>query len=248
VPIDPSPKTGDERPLQKLTIAQTLDERQADEGKLILEIKATAQGLVPQLNKILDLAPEGFDVVEIEDEGVSVSRFDPDSDDTVVVSERLWMVTMQAREDLPERPTAFQFGAATIDVDEIVYQRYDDADLLAVEREISLVEEYGETSYAWVWLAGAVLFTGVVLAVVVVRSMRCAPQAVESRFILPQTITPFTVLGLLRQIERNNGFDGDGKLELGGCIKRLEEHYFFRVHDDEPNLREIAELWLQRSS
>ena len=47
------------------------------------------------------------------------------------------MVTMQSQEGLPERPTVFQFAAPNFDVEEIVYQRYDDADLLSVEREIS---------------------------------------------------------------------------------------------------------------
>jgi hypothetical protein len=247
VPIDASPKTGDERPLQNLKITQTLDERQADEGKLILEIQATAQGLVPKLDDILDLGPEGFDIVETQDEGVSVSRFDPDSEETVVVSERTWMVTMQAQEDLPQRPTAFQFGETKLDVEEAIYQRYDDADLLAVEREISLIEEYGETSYAWILPVAAVLLTCVVLVVGLLLTARRAPQTVESRFELPESVTPFTVLGLLRQIERNNGFDGNRKQELATCINRLEEHYFVHGNGDEPNLEEIADAWVQRS-
>ena len=247
LPIDASPKSGDERPLQNLTITQTLDERQADEGKLILEVKASAQGLVPKLDDILDLAPQGFDLVETEDEGVSVSRFDPDSDDTVVVTERTWMVTMQAQADLAERPTAFQFGAAKRDVEEIIYQRYDDADLLSVEREISLVEQYGETSYAWIWPIAGALVIGVVLVGGFALTRRRAPETVVSRLELPDTITPFTVLGLLRQIERNNGFDGNGKQELNRCINRLEEHYFFLGEGEEPNLEEIAEGWVQRA-
>ena len=75
---------------------------------------------------------------------------------------------------------------------------------------------------------------------------RTLPTAVP-RFELPDSITPFTVLGLLRQIERNNGFDGHGKLELATCINRLEQHYFLRIDDDEPDLEEIAESWIRRS-
>jgi hypothetical protein len=247
VPIDSSPEAGDERPLRNLKITQTLDERQADEGKLILEIKATAQGLIPKLDDIIDLAPKGFDIVEPEDQGISVSRFDPDSDDTVVVTERSWMVTMHAQQGLPERPTAFQFGEPKLDVEEIVYQRYDDADLLAVDREISLLEQYGETSYAWMWPVFGLLAAGVALVVVVVSASRRAPQIEVPRLELPDSITPFTVLGLLRQIERNNGFDGNGKQELATCINRLEQHFFFRIDDDEPDLKEIAANWIRRS-
>ena len=118
LPIDASPKKAEARPLQKLNITQTLDERQADEGKLILEIKATAQGLVPELDNILDLAPKGFDIISTEDQGLSVSRFDPESDETLVVSERSWMVHMQAEEDLTELPKSLPIRAS-----EARYQR-----------------------------------------------------------------------------------------------------------------------------
>ena len=42
--------------IEKLQITQSLDERQAKDGKLILEVKATARGLVPDLETILDVA------------------------------------------------------------------------------------------------------------------------------------------------------------------------------------------------
>ena len=57
-----------------------MDERQADKGKLLLEVKATALGLVPDLAKIVNLAPQGFEADKVADQGVSVARFDPDSE------------------------------------------------------------------------------------------------------------------------------------------------------------------------
>jgi hypothetical protein len=247
LPIDSSPRAGDPRPLQNLKITQTLDERQADEGKLILEIKATAQGLIPKLEEILDLAPAGFDLVEPEDENVSVSRFDPDSDETVVVTERSWMVTMHAKTNSAELPTMFQFGEPKLALEENIYQRYDDADLLTVERTISLEEQYGETSYGWIWPVLAVLAAGVSAVLLVVITPRRTRQITAPRFQLPDAITPFTVLGLLRQIEENNGFDVNGKRELATCIDRLEQHYFFQVEGDEPSLEEIVTSWISRS-
>jgi hypothetical protein len=247
LPIDSSPKTGDKRPLRNLKITQTLDERQADEGKLILEIKATAQGLVPNLDEILDLGPEGFDLVEPEVENVSVSQFDPDSDDTVIVSERSWMVTMHAQSNLPDRPTTFQFGEPKLAVVENIYQRYDDADLLTVESNISLVEKYGTTNYAWLWPIMALLAAGLAAVVLVVISPRRTQQTAAPRFELPDEITPFTVLGLLRQIERNNGFDVNDKQELATCIDRLEQHYFLHVEGEEPGLEEILTNWISRA-
>ena len=51
IPVDATPAKGSVRPFEKLQITQTLDERQATDGKLILEIKAAARGLVPDLDK-----------------------------------------------------------------------------------------------------------------------------------------------------------------------------------------------------
>ena len=73
VPVDATSKPAP-RPIQNVKITQTLDERQADEGKLILEVKATGQGLIPSLEDLVDVSPDEFDVANIEDQGISISR------------------------------------------------------------------------------------------------------------------------------------------------------------------------------
>src|SRR5262249_30097404 len=52
---------GEPRPARRFEITQTLDERQARAGKLVLEVKATAHGLVPDLGRLLALEPEDFE-------------------------------------------------------------------------------------------------------------------------------------------------------------------------------------------
>ena len=88
IPVDATPAKGAIRPFEKLQITQTLDERQAGQGKLILEIKAVAHGLVPDLDQILTLDQPDFERAKIDDQGVSVSKFDQDSPATVIDSER----------------------------------------------------------------------------------------------------------------------------------------------------------------
>jgi hypothetical protein len=247
VPIDASRAVGDPRPIQNLAITQTLDERQAAEGKLILEIKATAQGLVPRIEDVLSLEPEYFDVVETEDQGLSVSQFDTDSEETVILSERTWMVTMHAQEHLPELPKTFRFGQALLPTKEVVHQRYVDADLLAVEQQISLEEQYGQLGYTWVWGIVAAVLAVIALVIVWRVTARKAPEIVRERFRMPENVTPFTVLGLLKHIQSNNGLDEAGQEELTASIVRLERHYFSPKQDEDPNLREIAESWLRRT-
>ena len=249
VPVDCSAERGDARPIQNLTITQTLDERQSDEGKLILEIKATGQGLVPDLSRLLDLAPKGFEILETNDEGISISRFDPEADETVVVSERHLMVTMRGKDGLTKLPDEFQFGSSVPDGVEMTYQRYVDADLKAVEQVISLEEQYGEVSYAWIWLTASfgVVVLGVLIYLVVRRPDQ-ARQSGSSRFVVPETINPFTVLGLLKQIDFNDGLDMTQKQELAQSINRLEQYYFIDSNGDEPELTDIAKTWIKRAS
>ena len=67
-------------------------------------------------------------------------------------------------------------------------------------------------------------------------------------FQVPETITAFTVLGLLRQIDQNNGLNESSRRELAGEIDHLEQHYFVNNGDEEPNLREMAETWVLRAT
>jgi hypothetical protein len=157
------------------------------------------------------------------------------------------MVTMHAQEDLPELPKTFRFARALLPTKEVVYQRYVDADLLAVEQQISLEEQYGELGYTWVW--GIVAFILAVIALVIVWRLaaRTAPAVVQERFRMPDEVTPFTVLGLLKHIQSNNGLDETGQQELTASITRLERHYFSPKQDEDPDLHEIAESWLRRA-
>ena len=107
IPVDATPAKGAVRPFEKLQITQTLDERQAKDGKLILEVKATARGLVPDLDQILDVRAAGFEIDKTDDQGVSVSKFDPDSEANVIDSERTWLVTYSAAAGQPKPPSTF---------------------------------------------------------------------------------------------------------------------------------------------
>ncbi len=248
VPLDASADTGQTRPVQKLELTQTLDERRADEGKLVLEVKATAQGLVPDLDDLLQFKPQEFDITDVDDQGVSVSKFDPDSEQNLIVSERTWLVAMQAKPDLPVRPNSFRFGKAIIDGTEVIYQRYEDADLAKVEAEISLEEEYGKPSRSHWWMIAATIALLGALALAVILWPRKTAETALARFQMPERVTPFTVLGLLRQIESNNGFDDASKRELVASIHDIESHYFEGDGngDAEPNIRAVAESWLGR--
>lgn len=246
-PIDAKGRSPETRPLSNVTITQTLDERQSEEGKLILEVKATGRGLVPKLDELLELKPTEFDVVDVEDEGVSISQFDKESDETAIISERNFLVYLKARDNLKEHPKEFQFGRPLIAEATVEHQRYVDADLASVDPVISLEQSYGEPVSTWPWFVagGVVLLLGVVLVFVLMSSPE--QQETARRFQVPEEVTPFTVIGLLKDIESNNGLTPDRTRELAGTINRLEQYYFYERDGDEPDLRNIARDWASKA-
>jgi hypothetical protein len=247
VPIDANAKAVP-RPYNKLQLTETLDERQAKDGKLILEIKAVAQGLVPKLDEILKVESAGFEVVKTDDQALSVSKFDPDSEANLVVTERGWLVTLKAIDGLPKRPESFHFPEPKVETAETIYQRYVDADLAKVDPVIRLEEQYGKTSQAWIyWTIGGVILT--IGLAVLLWSLR--PRTVRTKvekFQMPDPVTPFAVIGLLREIHRNNGLSAIKEQEIAMSIQKLETHYFAQPTTDEPNLHEIASNWIRLTS
>ena len=68
---------------------------------------------------------------------------------------------------------------------------------------------------------------------------------------MPQRLTPFTVLALLKQMHEGQSFSPNQKEELSQSITQLERHYFAMNGNGsvptDPDLRAVAENWLQRT-
>ncbi len=248
LPIDAGEDPGSPRPFADVEITQILDEREADEGKLKLEVKATAAGLVPDLAELVDVDPADFVIDENDDQGVSVVEFDDDASDPRVRSERIWMVSMRAREDLEEIPTTFSFFEPRSEEAATVFQRYVDADLAVAEATISLEERYGSTPSKLPMLLGTVLALVVIGGVLffLMRQTDPRPKA-ESGLSIPDKLTPFTAIGFLREIERANGFDSVRRQQLRGSIDQLERRFFRESGEDPADLRAIVEEWARHS-
>ena len=159
------------------------------------------------------------------------------------------MVYLQAKEGLKEHPKEFQFGSSLIADATMEHQRYVDADLASVEAAISLEQQYGEPVAMWKWYTGGAvaLAIGLVLVYVLLLS-KPQEQVVARRFLVPEDVTPFTVIGLLKDIESNNGLNQDRSKELAGTINRLEQYYFYDRDGDEPDLHNIASDWASKAT
>ena len=248
LPLDAKPAHGEPYPFRKLQITQILDERQAAQGKLMLEIKATAVGLVPDLDQILTLAPDGFDIVKTDDQGVSVSKFDPDSEDIAIASERTWLVTLRAHAGRAQPPPTFRFGQAKVEEATMLYQRYADADLAAVEAEVPLEQQYGGRTLHWLWWASGAAIALLLLALMAFLLLRRPNVRAVSRWKIPDPLTPFTVISLLTRIHREDGLTERQREEIRQSISRLERHFFADEAngDGQLDLKAVAEGWLKK--
>ena len=250
LPIDASASEAEARPFKSLEVTQILDERQAEDGKLILEIKGQAQGLVPDLDEIMDVDFKDFEVVSIDNEGASVSQFDEEESLPTIISDRNWVVSLEAKKGLPAKPTAFNFPVPNIELKEVVYQRYVDADLAIVTPSISLEEKYGKTSYGWIigLIAAVGLLAFLVVGLIIWFATRSGKSTREAQPELNGNLSPFAAISLLQDIYSNNGLNETKKVELKQSINRLEEHYFGKHNGDEsPDLASEVKKWTKQS-
>ncbi len=227
IPVDASPDKAQPRPVRQVEVKQILDERKSKEGVLALEIKATAHGLVPKLETLLDLKPAEFDVEKIDDQGLHLMQLDAESDENSAVSERLWNVTLRAKKDLSAPPKQFQFAAAKMPEIKMGRFRYEDADLAEVGESVGLVAKYAERTFPWGWALGGLALLGGLVALM--RSLRTgtAPAgAGDSPYRVPEEINPLTVTSLLLRIRTSDKLDPAQTAELDRTLSELEGHYY----------------------
>jgi hypothetical protein len=245
LPIDARSATPGQRSYQGLQLTQTLDERQSGDGKLLLEIKATARGLVPTLDELLEVKSDEFHIVKTEDQGVSVVEFDKEATDATVVSERLWTVEFAAAESATTPPKQFAFATPKVDDAELTLYRYVDADLAEVDSIVSLEQRYVAPSRRWLWISLLSLVGLIALITAVVAYRRRQPTSSEpDRFRVPERLTPFSILGLLKDVHANNGFSATERQALEKEIQQLERHFFLQPQPNTPDLDTVAKRWL----
>ena len=236
---------GPERPFSNLALTQNLDERKADQGVLTLEIKATAHGLVPELESIVDLTPGDFEVDVIDKGEVLLKQFADDEE--TIVSERIWNVQLKPKEGVKEA-VAFQFAVPKDESAEVMYQRYDDANLVKADAAVTLLGAYGGSKTNPWWIA---LFSVVGLGLLYgAYKLLSRPVETEQEEVnrLPEDINPFTVIGLLRQMRTAPNLADTQRQELDATVLRIERYYFGQSQEGEqPDLSGIARDWVRRA-
>ena len=237
------------RPFDALEITRTLDERQINDGKLIMEVTAKAEGLIPSLDQLIDLDLEDWEIVEggISDQGCLPSSFDMESPRIQILSDRSWSVEYKAKDEAAEA-NEFVFSDVKVEAKENKIQRYEDADLVAAESTIQLSKDLAKPNYTWLWISIPLVCLALIGIIALAYFRPETTQQAKEGFEVPEDVNAFTVLSLLKDIKRTNGIDQQQKEELDVSINRIEKFYFGEDKDVEAeDLMSLASTWVSKA-
>ena len=248
--LDARPDRAPARPVTEVAVTQILDDREAAAGKLTLDIRATGRGLVPELKELLDVGLPGFVIAKTNDSGANLAKLDTEGDDLAALTERSWVINLEpAGRGKP--PAGFRFPESRSKDFTISYKRYADADLVQVKPEVALAGLRLRPDLTWIWVLSALVVAGVG-ALVILRRRQITQQVVtaEAPYTLPDPVTPFAALKLLRRIEAdpNVGLRDARRGELVQTIRDLERGYFAPPSNGSPNgdLTALLQSWLPK--
>jgi hypothetical protein len=206
---------------------------------------------VPELSALLRTNFAHLRIEEFGDRGLALNRIDAEADLLAPVSERNWQLKFTVAENAPAT-LEFKFPELLLADAKVVYRRYADADLVEVKPTLALAGITLRPRPWWHWvIGGGVIAAGISALVWWLRRKVHITESVTSEYSLPQEVTPFVVIQLLRRME------SDAKLRLGEAhkselvktIRELEAHYFSKNRNGhaEPDLANIGREWVGRA-
>lgn len=256
------------RPYDRVDITETLDPRSLETTEeVLLEIKATACGLVPELETLLDLDALGrqLPVARIDPhEGTMLRQVNSWGDTVHAVSERHWTVALDAHQLVsPPRRIELQLPKPKVEA-KVAYQAYVEMDLADLAEPLATVgqgeavvptaEEFKSDDrrllYAEVGGGAILLVLLLFAAVYLARRSRQRPLRAADVFHMPSEVDGFVVVQLLRAL-------GGSKLvrlspvqqaEMQQDIHRLQASCFGgngQSKLSEQELRLVARKWLR---
>lgn len=245
------------RPARTIEVTQIVDSRQLADNRLMIDVGATADGLVPELDQLLQLSDYSLPIQDVAEQGgVEVKEFHSGSDGLYARSQRSWTIHLDPTPLLrgAAQRVDFEFPAATSPETSMIFRRYEDLDPVESAAKVTLVEGDDVSQLALldyrVWVAGGVATALVLvgLALVVWRSSRRDTSETPPLFTLPSPFTPFSVIALLHRIQSSPevSLTEEQRNSLRADIRALEQKAFTPhggVTQTE-SLEKLARHWL----
>jgi len=256
------------RPFDRVEMTQTLDQRSLDVSEeILLQIEATASGLVPELEDLLDLEAlrEQLPIARIDPHGGIVLQQVNSWGDTVhAVSTRRWTLALDATSlvDPPQR-IQLRFPKPKIDAT-VTYRTYDEMDLIDLDEPIATAgsgieykvsdefaaQDHRRMVYIAIGIGAALL--ALVLLGIAIRKIRSRERPLRARdvFHLPAEIDGFAVVQLLRALNGSElvRLSTAQRSEMQQDLQRIQAACFGSNGSagiTENELRQLAKKWLR---
>lgn len=254
------------RPADKLEVTQTLDTRQfAINGSLSLEVAASALGLVPELEDLLDLTPLAG-VAKVRQitalDPLMVKELNTWGEQVAPRTERRWSITLDGDAiRVADRATDVPFPTVKAAHALTVWRTYDDIDPVVLTKSSVLLDRVkvapgagyvapvaeDDLTYLTLGLAAVTAFVGWL----VFRKRDNGPRAPRARdvFKLPATLDGFSVVALLRKLGTSPlvKFSAAQQAELQADIERVQVGCFGGAATlSDTELKTLAEKWLRQ--
>ncbi len=249
-PLDAKDSDVANRPCGDLQIDLTMDEREWKDGKIVIEIQARGQGVIPNLDKLFDSERSGFDL-ETVDGNLSVSQFVSDGKQRLPQADRNWQLTYRRKADL-KGDVMFPFPTLKSDVTPtaIEFKHYQDADLVTVDAAqaasgVKLAGQFGNG------LRNTVLFllliAAIVAVIVVLSRKKTTGTAATLDLTAPADPTPFSTVAFLRRIRatHDQAMSDSEKAALNKQITEIEAACFSREPAKSMDFPSLIKKWLE---
>ncbi len=253
---DPKAAAPIPRPATNVSLTQIVDSRELAEKRLKIDVVATAHGLVPELEQLLQLSAYSISLQKVSDkDDLIVRELHSGTDGLYPISERSWTIELDPTSLLRGASSRieFEFPSATSAVTQVAYRRYQDLDPVEAGAKVTLVEGadvamVAESDYR-IWIGGAIgLLVVGLLTFLALRRKPSDSSAAPPLFTFPREVTPFSVIALLHRIQSSRAvpLNDEQRLTLTSDIHTLEQHTFARNGTTAPthDLNALARRWL----
>ena len=252
-PLDARERSVPNRPCADLQLNLTMDEREWKIGKVVVEIQARGQGVIPNLDQLFTTARDGF-TLESVDSNLAVSQFVSDGKQRLPQADRNWQLTYTRKPDL-KGDVQFPFPQLKPGVTPtaIEYKHYQDADLFTMDAAqaasgVKLTSQFGNGLRNT--LLVCLLLAAIATVIVIFRRKKITSSEGSDTLAIPSNPTPFTTVAYLRRLRATHAqaMSTNEKAALTQQIADIEATCFRRepaTTHDFPSLikkwREVAQ-------
>lgn len=249
-PLDAKDSDVANRPCGDLQIDLTMDEREWRDGKIVVEIQARGQGVIPNLDKLFDCERSGFDL-ETVDGNLSVSQFVSDGKQRLPQADRNWQLTYRRKADL-KGDVLFPFPTLKSGVapSAIEFKHYQDADLVTVDAAqaasgVKLAGQFGNGLRNTV--LALLLIAAVIAVILVLRRKKVSGTSASLDLTAPADPTPFSTVAFLRRIRatHDQAMSDSEKAALNKQIAEIEAACFSREPAKSMDFPSLIKKWLE---